>query len=364
MADNKKVWVSPSSLKPDATTTLNGVTVNRYFLKDHNVNNIDLPTLRTNRFKGVVIHNTPRAKSDDDGRQYTAATLNDNVATRTHYYVTDISAWQNLDLAEMNWSCGDKTTGEGNNGCISLEIIMDTPKQDRDLKARDNGARLAAYVLFKNGMTVNDLYTHNYFLNVRNGVTGDYSYLCTTATPTRNCPAYIVGDWDGFRRQVEGYLKALGGKTVLKTDEIDPDTTHEDVQLVYQAVSTAARRAGLSKDSKIYGRVVKGDLYPVDRKYTIDGVVWLKHAGVQEFSMLNDEGALFRRNSVYTTKRTTATLNVRANPSSKARIVGTLPYQSIVYMVAGEKPALVDSYHWVKIIFEGKTAYVASEYLK
>lgn len=363
MADNK-VWVSPASIKPDKTTTLNGVTVNRYFLKDHNVNKIDLPSPRTNKFKGVVIHNTNRAKSEDDGRQYTAATLNDNVATRTHYYVTELGAWQNLELSDMNWSCGDGVKGEGNNGCISLEIIMDTPNQEKDLKSRDNGARLAAYILFKNGMTVNDMYTHNYFLNVRNGVKGDYTYLCTTPTPTRNCPAYIVGDWEGFRRQVESYISALGGKTVLASEEIDPDTSHEDVQLIYQAVSTAAVRAGLSKSAKMYGRVVKGNLYPIDRKYTVDGVVWLRHAGTEEYSMLNDEGALFRKQGGYSTKRTTAKINVRAAASLKSDKIGTLDEKTIVYMIAGEKPALVDGYNWVKIIFEGKIAYVASEYLK
>ena len=362
MAD-EIIWVSPSTLKPDKVTKLNGVIINKFFLKDHNVNNIALPTKRTNKFKGVVIHNTPRANSADDGRQYSAATLNQNIATRTHYYTTELSAWQNLDLNDMNWSCGDGTVGEGNNGCISIEIIMSSPKGDANLKARDNGAKIAAYILYKTNMTVNDLYTHNYFLNIRNGVKGDYDFLCTSPTPTRNCPAYIVGDWEGFRRQVDAYIKELGGKSIYD-DEVDPDTTHEDVQLIYQAVSSAAIRAGMSKSAKMYGRVTKGDYYPIDRKYSVDGNVWLRHAGTDSYSMLNDGGALFRRIVSYSTKRTTCMVNIRDKASLKGNKVDTLPVQTIVYMWAGEPPVLVDGYHWVKIIYEGKICYIASEYIK
>ena len=362
MAD-EIIWVSPSTLKPDKVTKLNGVTINKFFLKDHNVNNIALPTKRTNKFKGVVIHNTPRANSADDGRQYSGATLNDNVETRTHYYISELSAWQNLDLSDMNWSCGDGTKGEGNNGCISLEIIMSSTTGDKNIKARDNGARLAAYLLYKANMTVDNMYTHNYFLNIRNGVKGDYAFLCTSPTPTRNCPAYIVGDWEGFRRQVDSYIKTLGGKSIYN-DEVDPDSSHEDVQLIYQAVSTAAIRADMSKSAKIYGRVTKGDYYPVDRKYTVNGEVWLRHAGQEAYSMLNDGGALFRRVAAYSTKRTTCMVNIRDKASLKGNKVDTLPAQTIVYMWAGDPPVLVDGYHWAKIVYEGKICYIASEYLK
>lgn len=151
---------------------------------------------------------------------------------------------------------------------------------------------------------------------------------------------------------------------VLGEDEVDPDTTHEDVQLIYMAVSTAAVRAGMSKSAKIYGRVTKGDYYPIDRKYSVNGEVWLRHAGTEAYSMLNDEGALFRRVAAYSTKRTTCKVNIRDKASLKGNKVDTLPPQNIVYMWAGEPPVLVDGYHWAKIIYEGKICYIASEYLK
>lgn len=147
-------------------------------------------------------------------------------------------------------------------------------------------------------------------------------------------------------------------------DEVDADTSHEDVQLIYQAVSTAAVRAGLSKSAKIYSRVVKGNYYPVDRKYTIDGNVWLRHAGTDSYSMLNDGGALFRKVAAYSTKRTTCKVNIRDAASIKGNRVDTLPAQTIVYMYAGQQPAYVDGYHWFKIIYDGKICYIAGEYLK
>ena len=348
-------WVSPSTVVPDKTYNMNGVKVNVYLLKNHNVNNIALPSKRTNKFKGVVIHNTDRAYSADDGRQYSAATCNDAVATRTSYYISELSAWQNLELSDMNWSCGDGTTGEGNNGCISLEIIMSSRNKAIDLQSRDNGAKIAAYILYKNNMTVNDMYTHNYFLNIRNGHTDwDYNKLCTTPTPTRNCPYYIVWDWEGFRKQVDAYIVKLGGKSIY-----DQKTNGKEVQWIFKAVSQAAIRPSMSKDSIILGRVTKGDYYPADWINS----QWFKHADKKAYSMLNDGGALFSKAGSYTTKRTTCKLNVRQKPSTSASVLTTLSPTTLVY-VWDEKPIRANGYDWVKIVADGKIGYVANQYLK
>ncbi len=198
-----------NSITADRVFEINGVTVNEYLLENHNVNNIPLPPQRSSEKPfGVVIHNTEVVESDDCGRSYTIATINGNMEnSRTHFYVTHLSAWQNLPLDSTNWTCGDfKTKGNGNWGCISLEIIMNGTTGDNNIKARDNGARMAAYLLKKYGLTIDDMYTHNYFLNVRDGVNGDYMTLCTTPGKDRNCPLYIVGDWEGFRKQISGYM--------------------------------------------------------------------------------------------------------------------------------------------------------------
>lgn len=345
------MWVSPNSLKADKIYQMNGVTINEYLLKSHNVNNIDLPTKRTHNFKGVVIHNTDSAKSSDDGRQYTAATLNNNVATRTHYYVTHLSAWRNLPDENMNWSCGDGTVGYGNNGCISLEIIMNGKTGENNLKARDNGAKIAAYILFKNNMTVNDMYTHNYFLNIRNGVTGDYDYLCTKPTPTRNCPYYIVWDWENFRKQVDSYIRQLGGQTVY---DISPKE-----QYIFQACSQAAIRAGKSKNSEIVGRVTKGNYYLSEQIYNN----WFKYYGKNVYSMLNDEGALFKKIGEFTIKTVTTNLNIRKGPTTASDKLKVVKANSKI-AVAKEAPIKANGYSWYKVVIDETIGYAAGEFLK
>lgn len=373
MAKNK-VWVSPESLKPDTVTTINGVTVSNYILSEHNPNNVSLPPKRTNAFKGVVIHNTDRVKDSTGNyisnqcRQYTAATLNDNVATRTHYYVCDDGAWKNLHDDDVNWSCGDGAYGEGNNGCISLEIIMSSKNKTEDLKSRDNGARIAGYILAKTGMTVDDMYTHNYFLNVKNGVKGDYNTLCTTPTPTRNCPFYIVWDWEGFRKQVDKYVKALGGRSVYEpTPSPAPQPSNtKKVKDIYQACSKAAIRAACSKNAQMYGRVVYGNYYPVDLLIKNDSGIWLKHADQNAYSMYKDELYLFKKcDHGYEIKKTTTMVNIRANPSSKSDKVDTVAAGTDIYVMA-DFPTIYasDGYYWRTIIYRNKICYIADEYLK
>ena len=46
-------------LRPDATTTLNGVKINEYLLTKHNPNHIDMPSASmAGKIIGVTVHNT------------------------------------------------------------------------------------------------------------------------------------------------------------------------------------------------------------------------------------------------------------------------------------------------------------------
>ena len=208
-------------LIPDSTSVLNGVTVHKYFLKDHNVNGITLPPLRTKPLIGVTIHNTedlPRV--EDDGEQYTRATLNGNMGTvRTHYYTDDLCAWQNLEDTRCNWTCADGT-GPGNMQTIAIECIMSGRDGAENTKARNNAARLAAYLLHKNGLTADNLYTHTYWLHVKDGHTklsdtANIDKWCVAPHTYKNCPLYIIPDWIGFKKLADGYIKKLGGSSVV-----------------------------------------------------------------------------------------------------------------------------------------------------
>ena len=88
-------------LRPDATTTLNGVKINEYLLTKHNPNHIDMPSVSmAGKIIGVTVHNTDWitvASGTTPAEQYTRATVNNNMKdVRVHYYVDNVCAWQNL----------------------------------------------------------------------------------------------------------------------------------------------------------------------------------------------------------------------------------------------------------------------------
>lgn len=181
-------------LKPDKTTTLGGVTVNEYLLTKHNPNSIDMPSLSMEgKIMGVTIHNTDWITTASDttpAEQYTRATVNGNMGdVRVHYYVDNTCAWQNLPLKLSGWHAADGD-GNGNTRTIAIECIMSSAYNDRDKKSEDNAARIAAELLKKYQLTIDNLYTHNHWYS------GKY------------CPAYILPHWNSFKAKVQSYMKA------------------------------------------------------------------------------------------------------------------------------------------------------------
>ena len=67
---------------------------------------------------------------------------------------------------------------------------------------QDRAARLAAYLLEIYG---GELYTHNYWCNVRNGKKGTVDELNKADDCYKKCPIYIRPKWDDFKALVQGY---------------------------------------------------------------------------------------------------------------------------------------------------------------
>lgn len=201
-------------LVPDKKVILNGVTVKHYFLNEHNVNNISLPSKRVGTSIGVTIHNTGRivpSKGTTCAEQYTRSTANGNMkSVRVHLYVDDAEAWQNLPFDWQSWHAGHSGRPDahgseaGNAQTISIECIMNGSGDEKDLKARDNAARLAAYLLDTYG---GELYTHNYWENIRNGWKGSIDELNKRNDGYKGCPIYIRPKWDEFKALVAKYRK-------------------------------------------------------------------------------------------------------------------------------------------------------------
>ncbi len=200
-------------LKPDAVTSMGGVTVNEYLLTKHNPNGIDIPqtSMDVQEVVGVTVHNTDWitvAKGTTPAEQYTRATVNGNMRdVRVHYYVDNTCAWQNLPLTLSGWHAADGS-GTGNRRTIAIECIMSAAYNDNDKKSEDNCARLAAALLKKHGLPIMALYTHTHWLNVLDGKKGTTDELNVMWNRRKTCPAYIIPHWQKFKELVAMYMDA------------------------------------------------------------------------------------------------------------------------------------------------------------
>lgn len=267
-------------LKPNSTYTMNGVTINEKIIPDgtrwkdgtkaqkagFSAGSLYKKQQKlsggTGKAKSVTIHNTNDLESVyDDGEQYTRATFNENMkSSRVHFYADDTGAWQNLKAgtglcandpsgsAEVSWHSGDGSVSNGGNmTSISIEIIMnETPEHDK--KAYDNGARIAAWLLWKHNLTTKDLVTHTYWVNKTAGKTfADVDQQCTNPIPKKKwCPSYIFAssnaatalkNWKKFKALVESYLSALQGGSTTDTTQTTTNTQKPDAQASSQTLT-------------------------------------------------------------------------------------------------------------------------------
>ena len=197
-------------LRPDTSTTLNGVRINEYLLTKHNPNRIDMPSVSmAGKIIGVTVHNTDWitvASGTTPAEQYTRATVNNNMKdVRVHYYVDNICAWQNLPHSLSGWHAADGS-GNGNRRTIAIECIMSSAYNSVDKKSEDNAAKLAAALLKQYGLDINHLYTHTHWLNVRDGRNGTIDQLNTMYNRYKMCPLYILPHWAEFKKKVQGYM--------------------------------------------------------------------------------------------------------------------------------------------------------------
>lgn len=216
-------------LIPEKTETTNGVIVKSFNLITHNSNKIAMPQKRTKKLMGITIHNTEAINvnaATTMAEQYTRATYNGNMGTvRVHYYVDNKEAWQNLPLDYQGWHAADGS-GNGNTATIAIECIGNSQE------AEDNTARLTAQLLYDNNLTVDNVYTHTYWLNVRDnrgsGLSKDER--CTLKHPYKVCPIYIIPHWAQFIAKVNSYLQTL------KVEEIKNTVSAPEKKYIYNVV--------------------------------------------------------------------------------------------------------------------------------
>ena len=212
----------------------------------------------TGKVAGVTIHNTDDLENvEEDAEQYTRATwpnanMND---ARVHYYVDDINAWQNLEDTEVGWHAGDGS-GPGNGTTISIEIIMDGSGSKEDLGAETNGVILAALLLKKYGLTVEQLYTHNHWMGHPDAI---------VQGARKNCPLYILPHWEQFKARVAAKLAELNGA------DTDAPTEEAKTAIMGEAQATAQQMALYCRSRNAAPKITSCSLEELAEMYLEEG---------------------------------------------------------------------------------------------
>lgn len=162
--------------------------------------------------RGITVHNTSTlaaASGTTPAEVYCRATYNGNMGgAMVHYYVDKYSIWQLLCTSEARtergWHAGDGSSRRtahdkatkgviigGNLDTIAIEVIGNYKE------AEDNAAKLIAFLCDIHDLTINDIYTHNWFM----GQPDDKIIYGAR----KNCPIYIIPHWAEFLDKVASY---------------------------------------------------------------------------------------------------------------------------------------------------------------
>lgn len=203
-------------LKADKTYTLYGLEIKEKFLPTSLRPNRKLSN-GTGKVEYVTIHNTDdiiEAKGTNDAEQYARATHNGNMnGVSVHYFIDEAGCWHILPDNEVGYHAADGRNGPGNNTSLAIEIIMDGSGSAADVAAEDRGAKLAAILLYINGLSIDRLTTHNRWYK------------------SKYCPYYILPHWAKFKAKVEAYLKEIKAAGSPEEPEAAPAGTLYRVQV-------------------------------------------------------------------------------------------------------------------------------------
>lgn len=210
-------------LTPDKVYTLHGLEIKEKILPT-SLKPDRLLSDGTGKAEYVTIHNTPdinEAEGTNDAEQYARATFNGNMnGVSVHYYIDETDCWKILYDNEMGYHAADGKGGKGNTTSLAIEIVMDGSGSTEDIKAEERGAKLAAILLYENGLGIERLTTH------KNWYSKKY------------CPAFILPHWDKFRNTVKKCLEEIENTCNAYTvGDVDGDgkVTAADARLTLRA---------------------------------------------------------------------------------------------------------------------------------
>lgn len=164
----------------------------------------------------VVIHNTYNDASAANEVKYM---ISNNNQVSYHVAVDDKEVIQALPLNRNAWACGDGSNGPGNRKGISIEICYSKSGGSRYAVAEENAVYVAARLLQKYNLGIDELKQHADFAN-------------------KNCPHRIRDEkrWDEFKGRVQWVLDEIKKGTIessleagtTETKKTMPSTTGKD----------------------------------------------------------------------------------------------------------------------------------------
>jgi hypothetical protein len=149
----------------------------------------------------ITVHETANSSAGADAEMHRDYAENNTRNASYHWTVDDKVAIQLIPETEMAWHAG---TNEGNATSIGLEVCEN--KDANPVARYDNAVWLAAYLLHKHRLTINDLVPHEYWSGKR-------------------CPRNILPVWGQFKRDVAAAFSMMeNGRThIMGTSEIKPE---------------------------------------------------------------------------------------------------------------------------------------------
>ena len=185
--------------------------------------------------KDIVIHNA--ATPNGTAKALNRALHNSKEYKSWHFSVDDKDIIQSLPLNRNAFATGDGAYGLGNRTGIHIEIAKDNDNDSQDewKKARDNGARLAAELLYKYGLSIDCLKKHQDYKMT----SGNYKY----------CPHKILDEgWDDFKLLVSQYLDELSNPkkddsndTSDSNDKINFDGINQIIALILKLIKKVSK---------------------------------------------------------------------------------------------------------------------------
>lgn len=163
-----------------------------------------------NKPQAIIIHNA--ATPNGTAKALNNVLHNSKEYKSWHFSVDDKDVIESLPLNRNAFATGDGAYGLGNRTGIHIEIAKDNDNDSKEewLKARDNGAKLAAELLHNYGWGIDNLKKHQDYKMTD----GSYKY----------CPHKILDEgWDDFKFLVAQYLDQLNNprKDDSKEDKKD-----------------------------------------------------------------------------------------------------------------------------------------------